>query len=163
MGSGKTSAGEHLAQDFGLNFLDTDYHIEQETGQSIADIFAKQGEPYFRKLETTLLKQMQPLQNTVVASGGGMLEMAGNMSLIQALGCIIYLQASPTVLVQRLSKSQQIRPLLPNPVTKVWVEEFLKRREIFYQQAQYTLEVGISTIQEVAQNVGQWIRENEII
>ena len=59
MGAGKTTIGKLLAKETELAFVDTDERIEQEQGQKIPDIFAQEGELYFRDLETELLQRMQ--------------------------------------------------------------------------------------------------------
>lgn len=163
MGCGKTATGRCLAQDVGFEFLDTDCYIEQNSGQSVADIFTQHGEAHFRKLEAELLFKLQNTKNTVIASGGGMVASTNRMQLAQNLGGTVYLQTSPAVLLWRLSNSQQLRPLLPQPLTENWIKNLLQQREIFYKQANYTLIIDNLSVKGVTQNIKHRIEKNEII
>ena len=55
MGAGKTTVGRLLAESLGWEFLDLDAHIEQRTGATVPELFARDGEPAFRRLESTAL------------------------------------------------------------------------------------------------------------
>ena len=70
MGSGKTYWGKIWAHQMGLDFYDLDEIIEQSEKKSIAAIFEKEGEEYFRKIETLALHQFSKIENAVIACGG---------------------------------------------------------------------------------------------
>ena len=72
MGAGKTSVGRLVADQLHFDYLDTDELIQSRTGRTIADIFKKDGEPAFRKLEEQLVAELAARERTVIATGGGL-------------------------------------------------------------------------------------------
>lgn len=72
MGCGKTTVGRLLAQALGRELVDTDEAIERREGRSISDIFAQEGEPYFRDLEAALCQELAQRDGLAVACGGGL-------------------------------------------------------------------------------------------
>ena len=71
MGAGKTTIGKLLAKSMGFSFIDTDEEIEKEEGMSIAQIFEKKGEEYFRELESDFITNFRQ-SKCIIATGGGM-------------------------------------------------------------------------------------------
>lgn len=135
MGCGKSTVGKQLSQRLKYQFCDTDDRIEQQTGRKISDLFASQGEAYFRELETKLLEQMQKeLQNTVVSSGGGMPCRSENAALMKKLGTVIYLKVSKETLIHRL-RGDQTRPLLAGEDLDTKIETMLRQRNPLYEAA----------------------------
>ena len=120
MGTGKSQVGRLLAQRWGLKFLETDALIEEQEGTSIAQIFATQGEPYFRDRETAVLRQVLGQEALVLSTGGGMLLRPENVELLRAAGPIICLQASAETILERITGTDQ-RPLLntPDPLAEI--------------------------------------------
>ena len=112
MGAGKSTIGRLLAQRLDYDFLDTDVYIEQETGQSVADIFATQGESYFRRCEQALCQKIQTMKKTVVATGGGMLLSRENYDNLSAGGTVVFLDAPIVQIEENLAASEVVRPLL---------------------------------------------------
>lgn len=135
MGSGKTTFGKALAGKLGMQFLDTDAYIEKQAGKSIADIFAEDGEEAFRRLETdTLLYLRDHLENTVLATGGGMPLREDNARLLKETGWVFYLTAAPQVIYDRVKDSTD-RPLLrgENPYGRIC--KLMKERKTQYELA----------------------------
>ncbi|HEY8996957.1 MAG TPA: shikimate kinase, partial [Edaphobacter sp.] len=83
MGAGKSTVGKLLAGRIGWNFLDLDAHIETRAGITIPEIFAKHGEPHFRRLESSALASALSRSHTVLALGGGAPEEITNRLLIE--------------------------------------------------------------------------------
>jgi len=90
MGSGKTSCGKELSRILNVGFSDTDEMIEQQQNMTIADIFEKHGEAYFRKLETELVESLIGTQIGVLSVGGGLAVTKGNDILLKKLGMVVY-------------------------------------------------------------------------
>ena len=114
MGSGKSTVGAIVADALGCPFLDLDDLIVKKAGKSIPDIFAQDGEPAFRQLEATLLRQTvnKYAENTIVLSlGGGTLTTPSSASLVHDKTVCIYLRASLETLQQRLEGQTAGRPL----------------------------------------------------
>jgi len=112
MGSGKSSAGKELASLLQRRFIDLDEYIEKQTGLTITEIFAYQGETSFRQLEQQALKTVLATTSPLVlATGGGTIINEKNRQLIQRRGYIIFLDASPDTIMKRTEASHS-RPLL---------------------------------------------------
>lgn len=134
MGSGKTTIGKRLADAMQQSFYDTDEMIEQQANQKISDIFANQGEAYFREMETHTLEKLQgTLNHVVLSTGGGMPCSEINARLLKSLGTVIYLQVSKKVVVQRL-QGDTTRPLLQGEDFEKKVETMLQIRHPLYER-----------------------------
>lgn len=134
MGCGKTAFGKRLATRLGYAFLDTDKWIEALEGQSISDIFAQKGEPYFRAKETECLRALQGVNNHVVATGGGILTTEGNLELIQQIGTSIFIDADLELITERILKKDH-RPLVKTENPQKTIKELWEKRYHLYQQA----------------------------
>ncbi|MEZ4919673.1 MAG: shikimate kinase [Saprospiraceae bacterium] len=112
MGSGKSTLGPFLAKELDYEFLDLDEAIEQGERQSIDSIFKSQGETGFRILESAYLKRTGLLSHTVVACGGGAPCFFDNLDWMKQHGKVVYLEAGPKVLAERLQQATTIRPIV---------------------------------------------------
>jgi len=101
MGTGKTSVGKELAKKKKWRFLDLDELIQLREKRTIADIFTKEGEPYFRRTEKQVLKEVAKEKKFVVACGGGIVINPDNIKTMKETGIIICLSASPQVILER--------------------------------------------------------------
>ena len=94
MGAGKSTVGRALAAELGRELLDTDQMIEEKAGCRITEIFARQGEQAFRRLEEEILKQLaEEKAPAVISTGGGMPVFEKNRPALRRLGTVVYLQA----------------------------------------------------------------------
>ena len=148
MGTGKTSVGRQLAKEKGWNFIDLDELIELKEQRRIVDIFAQEGEPYFRKIEKKFLKQVAVQKKFVVACGGGVVLDEGNIKLMKKNGIVICLCASCAEILKRISGSQW-RPILNVAKPRERVELLLKMRAPYYRQADKTIDTSRSSIKQV--------------
>ncbi|OBB65585.1 MULTISPECIES: shikimate kinase [unclassified Mycobacterium] len=112
-GSGKSTIGRRLAKALGVGFLDTDAAIEQQTGRSIADIFAADGEQEFRRIEEGAVRAALADHDGVVSLGGGAVTSPGVCAAL-AGHTVIYLEISANEGVRRTGGSA-VRPLLAGP------------------------------------------------
>ena len=105
-GSGKSSIGRELAMMLGLDYVDTDHAIQEKAGKSVREIFAEQGEPVFRDMETDILQELVNRSSaappSVIATGGGMIMREQNRRLIRRLGPVVWLRVSPKVALHRI-------------------------------------------------------------
>lgn len=135
MGAGKSTVGKRLAKACNRKFIDTDQKIEAETGRVISDIFAQDGEEFFRDLETELLKKLKTQQEPlVIAVGGGLPVRAINRILLKELGTVVYLKAEVDTLEKRLQGSVT-RPKLLGGNLRGRILSLMEAREEFYQDA----------------------------
>ena len=143
MGCGKSYIGRPLAAKLGFQFVDVDNIIENTEGGTIAQIFEKQGETYFRQLESETLKRLGKWENIVIATGGGAACFQGNMEWMNENGLSIYLKASPELLLSRLKGETLQRPLLAGRTDADlldFIENKLSERTQFYEKAALIIE-----------------------
>jgi shikimate kinase len=110
MGSGKSRVGRALASSLGWPFLDTDAEVERAAGMSIAEIFAREGEAGFRRLERAALAAL-PERRCVAALGGGAVVAEENRRILAQKGVLVWLDAQPETLAARVGAGAE-RPLL---------------------------------------------------
>ncbi|MCB9079328.1 MAG: shikimate kinase [Anaerolineaceae bacterium] len=111
MGTGKTTVGQLVAAQLQREFIDMDDLIESREGRPISHIFANEGEPYFRRLEADLCRELAAKSELVIATGGGALVPEANLRVMERTGLVICLDCQPDVLWQRIGHSQN-RPML---------------------------------------------------
>jgi shikimate kinase len=138
MGSGKSTVGRHLASKIGSHLIELDHRIEQETRTCIGDIFSNSGEEGFRKIETSVLRGLTDIQNTIISTGGGTPIFHDNMDWMKTNGTVIHLQCRPGVLFHRLAPEKSKRPLLVS-LTDIdlmgFIIDLLKQRLPYYSRA----------------------------
>ncbi len=139
MGSGKSFSGKRLAEKFEMSFIDLDDYIETKEGRTIREIFEKEGEVYFRKVEKECLHEMGDKQMTIISTGGGTPCFFDNMKWMNENGITVFLETSVKVLANRLFNEMQKRPLLKDfskEELKHFIEKKLEERNPFYHQTQ---------------------------
>lgn len=141
-GSGKSTIGRELARMLGLEWFDTDQAIQERTGKSIRDIFAEDGEPAFRDMETAVLDDLiargQELPGSVISSGGGMPMRERNRRLIKRLGPVIWLKIKPETALRRIAADTMTadqRPALTNGPLADEIREMVADRAPIYSAA----------------------------
>ena len=134
MGSGKSTAGRHLAELLGYRFLDADQSIEQVAGRTIPAIFASDGEAGFRDLEAAVLNQIASWHSLVVATGGGVVTRPENWGQMRQ-GVVIWLDAPDALLLERLSADPTPRPLLQADDPAGRLATLMAERRPLYAQA----------------------------
>jgi shikimate kinase len=150
MGAGKTSVGRLLALKLGLPFHDSDEAVAQAAGLSVAELFARQGEPAFRALERSALARILAGERSVVATGGGAVTEAETREVLRGPAFTIWLDASPATLASRLADSDD-RPLLAGGDAEAVLDRLAEQRRPFYAAA--NLRVGTDDLapEEVAE------------
>ena len=143
MGAGKTTAGKILARRMNLNYIDTDYFVESRYHRKISEIFASEGEAYFREMEQRILLELSEYEDVIVSTGGGLPCFNGNMTLMNNTGITVYLDVPAAELAARLEKSITIRPVLKQRAGDEligFIKESLSARKPFYEQAKIWLQ-----------------------
>jgi shikimate kinase len=142
MGSGKSYWLKQLAKWNKSVGYDLDALIEMNEEKTIAEIFAEEGEAYFRKEETKILKWFKEKKKYVVATGGGTASFQENLDFMKKEGVVIWLDESIDILVKRLVNDKERRPLiaaLSDQELAAFLEQKLVERHPFYKQAHYRL------------------------
>ena len=140
MGVGKSSIGRRLAARLGVPFVDADSEIETAAGMSIPDIFARHGEVYFRNGEARVIARLLESGPQVLASGGGAVMNADTRAAIKAKGVSIWLKAEFDVLMRRIAKRKNERPMLQTDDPSETLRQLLITREPFYALADLTVQ-----------------------
>jgi len=138
MGCGKSTVGRELHRNLGYPLVDTDQEIEQRTGRTIRQIFADEGEPAFRDMETALLRELAEESGTdqaprIISTGGGICGREENRELLRRMGYVVWLHAPVDVIVERTSKNQD-RPLLVTDDPRARIVALMAEREPLYRE-----------------------------
>jgi shikimate kinase len=158
MGAGKTSVGRICAERLGRPFVDTDAEVEQTAGKSVGQIFEDEGEPAFRKLEhEELIRICSSDQPAVISCGGGVVQDRANRTALKMAGFVVWLQASSSVLGDRVRPQGVVRPLI-SPRSGATPVETLdriasEREPMYLDVADATIDTNALTIDQVADRV----------
>ncbi len=146
MGSGKTTIGQLLAKKLGYRFFDTDVLLEGVAQKTIPEIFATEGEIYFRDLETKVLQEVSAYTRSAIATGGGIIQKPVNWSYLRQ-GLIVWLDVELEVLKERLV-DDDTRPL-GDKLESLW-----ESRRSLYAQADLRISVPREqTPEQIAENI----------
>ena len=139
--SGKTTIGSLIADRLAdYTFIDTDSFIEKTQGMTVAEIFKKYSEDYFRKLEYDAIKIIcSNGKKKIVSIGGGAFENPDNRITLLNFGKVFYLKSDLDVLYYRISEDVT-RPLLQSENPRVVLENLLKKREENFLKAHLVIE-----------------------
>lgn len=159
MGTGKTSIGKLLAKRLGFNFVDTDQKIEEIEGHSISKIFEENGEMYFREKEKEIVNIITKDNNTVIATGGGIVKDRDNIKKLSDNGIIISLTASIDAILARTAV-HGTRPLLDNACKdrRMTIEKILLDREVLYGQAAFSVDTSERSPWEIVEIIIQFLK-----
>lgn len=150
MGSGKTSLGKKLAKRLNLQFFDTDKYIEQMEGMTIETIFKEHGEEVFRMKEKMVIDELMNSDNLLLSTGGGLPCYNNLMAQLNELGTTIYLKRPAKELANRIINSKKKRPITDGKSFDelvTFIDEMLKKRNAFYEQANLIVD---RTIQDIS-------------
>lgn len=146
MGSGKTAVGNQLSILTSLNYVDIDQYIEKKSGKTISEIFAENGEQYFRDLEYEAAKELSEKRGYVISAGGGTLLYERNVQVLKENGIVIFLDVPLSIIKYRLRNDKK-RPLLQRPdKDKVMEELYNQRLPLYKKAADYTIDATKSPI-----------------
>ncbi|MRR06101.1 MAG: shikimate kinase [Deltaproteobacteria bacterium] len=152
MGTGKSSAGKLLAAELGYGFQDIDTIIVEKEKRSINEIFAEQGESYFRGIEADILASVLSGTKLVVSTGGGAVISAKNRELMRKSGIVVNLTASPTAVLDRLAVEND-RPLLREEKGLEKIRGMLAEREPYYADADIRIDTTGKNVEDVVQEI----------
>ncbi len=138
MGSGKSSIGRRLAARLGTTFVDADSEIEEAAGMTIAEIFDKHGEPYFRAGEARVIARLLEHGPQVLATGGGAFMNRDTRAAIRDKGISIWLKAELEVLMKRIKRRGE-RPLLRTDDPVATLTALIEQRYPIYAEADLTV------------------------
>ncbi|MBL6717965.1 MAG: shikimate kinase AroK [Pseudomonadales bacterium] len=159
MGAGKTTVGKLLADELGLEFLDSDKEIEDRTGADIGWIFDVEGETGFRKREATMIDELTGRSGVLVATGGGAVLLEENRKRLVSRGTVIYLNAPLEQQIERTSRDRT-RPLLrdgePGDVLAALQED---RGPLYQEVADFTFTADRRSAKALAQEIARALEQ----
>lgn len=164
-GCGKTSVGRRLAARLGWPLVDTDERVEAAAGHSIQDIFATQGEPAFRQLETAIIAQVTRGTHQIISVGGGAVLSEANRATLRAAGPCIWLTAPVEALHQRILADPgtgATRPALTDRPGLDEVRHLLAQRQPLYAAlADHVVDTVARSVEQVADAVLTAVAEGD--
>lgn len=149
MAAGKTTVGRSLAQRLGWRAEDVDELIEKRERMTVAEIFARHGEPHFRQVEREMLRLLQPMRHVVVATGGGTFADAENRALINFDGTSVWLDAPLADIVARIPLDGR-RPLAAD---RAALERLYLARIESYRQAHVRIQAGRAPLPVIVDHI----------
>ncbi len=149
MGTGKSAIGRRLAKELKLKYVNTDEIIEEQERRPISEIFAKEGEPYFREIEKKVVREVSSMDGVVIATGGGVVLDSGNMENLAKCGVIICLNASPEVILERTKRYTLLN--IPDPLARI--KELLKERDPYYKKADFQVDTTDKRLEAVVKEI----------
>ena len=160
MGVGKTVVGKVLAKELNREFVELDSLIERKAGKPIPEIFEQDGEVAFRELEIEVIKEVAGNKNQVIACGGGIVLNKINIDRLRKDSVIVYLTASPSVILKRVSNGGE------RPVLKInnlpTIQGLLRFRKPFYERAaDFKINTSRANISSVVGQIIDKVRQDE--
>ena len=154
MGAGKTAVGTAIARILAVPFLDSDEEITRAADRSIAEIFERDGEAFFRSRETEVISRLLRGEPCVLSTGGGgAFLFASNRQLINEVGVSVWLRVDIEVLWQRV-RHKSTRPLLRTANPRETLRTLYDARLPFYQMADLAVESSVDlSVEDMAQRV----------
>ena len=153
MAAGKTTVARALARRLDWQSVDVDELIEQRERQSVADIFAKRGEAYFRSLERQVLAEQMAPRHLVVATGGGTFADVQNRAVINNDGVSVWLDVPLDRLIGRVPADGR-RPLASD---RAGFERLYHQRRAAYEQAHVRLDAGRASVDALVDQLVDWL------
>ena len=160
MGTGKTEISKILAARLKRQRLCLDDMIEWKVGKPISEIFAQDGEAYFRKIESEVVSAAAKDKNVIIDAGGGAIINENNLKRLQETGVIFCLVASVDAILER-TKHYTHRPLLNTKDPRSKITELLGMRQKYYQKADYTIDTTNLAPNEVADKIMEKMKSLE--
>jgi len=149
MAAGKTTVAHTVGARLGWRAEDIDELIEARERMTVADIFSRHGEQYFRSAEREILRLLLPMRHAVVATGGGTFMDADNRAAINLDGLSVWLDVPLATILQRIPADGR-RPLAAD---RAQMERLYALRQTAYAQAHVRVDAGTAPAEEIAERV----------
>jgi shikimate kinase len=134
MGVGKSTIAKIFEKEYRMKLVEMDEEIVRQEKRAISEIFATDGEAYFRNLETELVRKTKCRNDQIVSCGGGTVLRAENVAMMKENGFIICLTAKAETILERV-KGNNDRPLLNGNMNVKYISELMEKRRAVYETA----------------------------
>lgn len=153
MGCGKSTIAKALQDKLGMDIMEMDAEIVKRQGMSIAEIFEKHGETYFRDVESNLLKELKSEDHVIVSCGGGVVIRSENSEYMKKSGKVVLLTATPETVYERVKDSKD-RPILNQDMSVAHIANLMEKRRVMYQNAaEVTIQTDGKTAEAIADEI----------
>ncbi|MGD8253993.1 MAG: shikimate kinase [Syntrophobacterales bacterium] len=160
--TGKSSVGRLLAEAMDWTFVDMDQELVSEAGIPIEEIVDSRGWKYFRDQESKLLQQLSRATEQVISTGGGVVTVPENITIMHGSGKVVWLHASPGTIAARMEADKSTdnqRPPLHGDDSVVEIEEVLAERLPLYDEAMHLqVETDDLSVEEVSESIVRWLK-----
>ena len=155
MGAGKSTVSAKLSELLTMEIMEMDAHIQEKEGMSIKEIFAVNGEEYFRNCESNTLIELREKKHMVVSCGGGVPLREKNVELMKNSGYVVWLTATPEAIYDRVKDSTE-RPLLNGNMNVLFIQNLMEsRREKYKRAADIVIDTTGKEIEEICEELLQ--------
>ena len=155
MGAGKSTFSAKLSELLAMEIMEMDAHIQEKEGMSIKEIFAVNGEEYFRNCESNTLIELREKKHMVVSCGGGVPLREKNVELMKNSGYVVWLTATPEAIYERVKDSTE-RPLLNGNLNVPFIQNLMEsRREKYERAADIVIDTTGKEIEEICEELLQ--------
>ncbi len=165
--SGKNTVGESLAHKLGWPLIDTDQRIQEICGQSIACIVESSGWESFRNLESRVVREVNPQEQRVVITGGGVIERPENVEHLRRSSMVVFLEARMEDILSRMAadeRSPAMRPSLTGLPREEEVKLLLERRTPLYRNAaDLVVNTSLHSVEDCVYKIIQFLFGRQII
>ncbi len=157
-GAGKTTVGKLLSKKMNYEFVDIDDLIEKKENKSISQIFADEGEDFFRQLETRMLSELINNDKIVVSTGGGIIKNEKNREFLKNNFFNIFMNVSIDVALERLQQNENRPLLLGNPKDK-WHNLYVERLFLYHQTVDYIVNADKNNVDFIYEDIKEIIKK----
>ena len=155
MGAGKSTVSAKLSELLAMEIMEMDAYIQEKEGMSIKEIFATNGEEYFRNCESNTLIELRERKHMVVSCGGGVPLREKNVELMKNSGYVVWLTATPEAIYERVKDSTE-RPLLNGNMNVPFIQNLMEsRREKYERAADIVIDTTGKEIEEICEELLQ--------
>ena len=162
--TGKTTIGRLLAETMKREFIDADKLLEKGAGLPISEIVSNFGWKDFRDRERMILQEIGELSDRVVATGGGIVENVENIRIMRETGVVIWLQADPDTILQRMQQdpeTERLRPALTSLSLSAEIDSTLSQRTQLYLSASHiVIDTTRQSVETIAQTLMNQLRRD---
>jgi shikimate kinase len=160
MGTGKSTIGKEVAKKLKIEFIDTDALIEKETNQTIAEIFKRNGEKYFRDLEEKTFLKIKNDKEKIISIGGGAFINESIRKKILKEYLSVWLNMDEDLIIDRIKRNSKKRPMVDQNSIEKSVKNLKKTRDQIYKLANYEVNCNLNSKNKIIEKIIDFYEKN---